>query len=466
MVTNEITTRRGFIRRTAAAGAGISISMNAVTAPATSQPRGANDRIRIGFIGVGYRGSQILPLFMANRDVQIAALCDVYKPFITRDPSQVQKKLVDKLGNIIPRLGEKFSENVKTYTDFRQVLDRNDIDAVVIATPDHWHAVQAIMAMESGKDVFVEKPLSLTIGEGRAMVDAARRTKRVTQTGLNRRGSDVYNEVASVVRSGVLGKVTVARAFRATNMFPDGIGNERPEDPPDNLDWDMWLGPCDYRPFQWNIHPYRFRWWKTYSSQIANWGVHFFDAFRWILAEEAPVAVTAHGGKFALHDDRTIPDTLDTIFELPSGTLLMFSIHEANDRPLFENSEIELQGTLGTLYVNELYSSRSGYRIIPTGNGQFQHREKLMEPVDKRIDGQGDGTSKIIRNFLDCIKSREKCMVDIEEGHRSTTFAHLSNIALATGSRIEWDARRERITNNKAANKLLHYTYRKPWKLG
>jgi predicted dehydrogenase len=398
---------------------------------------------------------------MANRDVQIAALCDVYEPFITRDRSQVPAKLVGELGFYIPQMGEKFSEKIFTCTDFRRLLDRKDIDAVVISSPDHWHAVQAIMAMEAGKDVFVEKPLSLTIREGRAMVDAARRTKRVSQVGLNRRGSTIYRELAPLVRGGMIGKVTIARAYRITNMFPDGIGSERPEDPPGNLDWDMWLGPQAYRPYQRNIHPYRFRWWKAYSSQMGNWGVHFLDIIRWLIGEDAPVAVSSHGGKYVLHDDRTIPDTMETIFEFASGALALFSIHEACDGRIVPNGDVEFQGTLGTLYTTD-----RGYRVEPTANGQFQHREKLMEPVDRRLDEREDGGVHIIRNFLDCVRSREKCCVDMEVGHRSTTFAHLANIALATGSRIEWDARREVVTNNRAANDLLHYEYRKPWKLG
>ena len=333
-------------------------------------------------------------MFMAHRDVEIAALCDVYKPFITRDRSQIPKRLSDEMGYIIPEMGEGFSDKVGRYTDFRRVLDRTDIDAVVISSPDHWHAVQAIMAMDSGKDVFVEKPLTLTIREGRAMVDAVRRTKRVAQVGLTRRGSSVYRELAPLVQGGLIGKVTIARAYRITNMYPNGIGVERPEEPPADLDWDLWLGPQAFRPYQRNIHPYRFRWWKDYSSQIGNWGVHFLDLIRWLIGEEAPVAVSAHGGKFALHDDRTIPDTMETIFEFPSGALAMFSIHEACDGPLVQNGDVEFQGTLGTLYTTD-----RGYRIAPSRDGQFQHREKFLEPVGK-VPGRTRGRHRPARPQL------------------------------------------------------------------
>ncbi len=458
MMPDSKTTRRGFIGRSAIAGAGLSAAITG--APAIAQSRNASDRIRLGFIGLGYRGSQLLPVFRKNRDVEVVALCDVYEPYTSRDFSQVHKRYVDELGYIIPKMGERFSGNVDTYTDFRRVLDRNDIDAVVIASPDHWHAVQAIMAMESGKDIYVEKPLTLTIKEGRAMVDAAKRTGRVAQVGLNRRGSDVYRELAPLVQGGMIGKVTEARAFHVSNMYPNGIGSESPTDPPGNLDWDMWLGPQKYQPFQWNIHPYRFRWWKTYSSQMGNWGVHFLDVIRWMIGEEAPVAITAHGGKYVLKDDRTIPDTLEVIFEFASGALAMFSIHEASSSRPVQGGDVEFQGTLGTLFTTD-----RGYNVVPSRNGQFQKRTPI-EAIDKHLENRSDSTAVLVRDFLDCVKSRGKCMVELETGHRSTSFAHLANIALATGDRIEWDPVREKVTNNRKANKLLGYSYRKPWKLG
>jgi len=195
---------------------------------------------------------------------------------------------------------------------------------------------------------------------------------------------------------------------------------------------------------------------------MANWGVHYCDAMRWMLAEQAPVSISAHGGRFALDDDRTIPDTMEVIFEMPSGVLLIFGQYEANGGPALIDGEVEFRGTLGNLYAGT--SGEAGYKIVPSRAGQFQDRNSNIEPLEgKRIDG--DLTVQHIRNFLDCVKSRQRTNCDMETGHRSTTFALLANIALATKTRIQWDAKKERAVNNRRANKLLHYEYRKPWKL-
>jgi len=191
------------------------------------------------------------------------------------------------------------------------------------------------------------------------------------------------------------------------------------------------------------------------------------DVIRWLMGETAPVAISAHGGKYAVDHDGDIPDTMEVTFEFASGALVTFSIYEASSGSVYPYGEIVLRGTKGTLYAGE-----NGYRIIPASRGQFQTWNKQMEAeefnYDPRIldDGSaGDSTSALIRNFLDCVKSREKPFCTLEEGHRSTCFAHLANIALATGERLKWDPEREKFTNSEAANKLLHYEYRKPWKL-
>jgi predicted dehydrogenase len=224
----------------------------------------------------------------------------------------------------------------------------------------------------------------------------------------------------------------------------------------------MWLGPRPMRPYKENLVLYKFRWWQAYSSQMANWGVHYCDGIRWVLNELAPISISAHGGRFAVDDDRTIPDTMEVIFELPSGVLLVFGQYEANGLSPLASGEIEFRGTLGNLYPGG-----NGYKIIPSPGGQFQPREPRIEAEEARFSEGGTSlTVQHIRNFLDCVKTRKPTLCDMETGHRSTTFALLANIALATRSRLEWDPEAERITNNKKANNLLHYKYRKPWKLG
>jgi len=456
------TTRRQFLRNSTAATAGIALGLNVLGRPARGAVRGANDKIRVGFIGVGNRGTQLLHGFMAQNDAEIAALCDVYEPYLSRDYSQIGKDVLDSIGARAPKMGEKFSGEVARYKDFRRVLDRKDIDAVVIATPDHWHAIQMIQACQAGKDVYVEKPLSVTIHEGRKMVEAARKYKRVVQVGLHRRSSAMYAGLAQEMQAGKIGKVTVARAYRVSNMAPVGIGKYPDTTPPKELDWDLWLGPRPLRPYKNNIAQYKFRWWEAYSSQVGNWGVHYFDAIRWVMNEEAPVSLSAHGGRYAVDDDRTIPDTMEVTFELPSGALLVFGQYEANGIAPLEYGELEFRGTLGNLYSG---SEGGGYKVVPSPGGQFQPTAPRIKAEEKPGTKGTDLTVLHIRNFLDCVKTRQKTHCDIETGHRSTTFALLANISLATKSRIEWDAQAERITNNRQANKLLHYEYRKPWTL-
>jgi predicted dehydrogenase len=465
MKSNPIS-RREFIARSGMATAGTTLGVSALPARELVQ-NSARQKIRVGFIGLGNRGSQLLNLFMKNPAVEIAALCDVYEPYTSRDRSRVHQRYLD-LGKV-PRMGEGFGPEVQRYSDFRKMLEEKDIDAVCIATPDHWHAIQAVQAMEAGKDVYVEKPLTITLKEGRAMVEAQKRTGRVCAVGLNRRGASVYQALSKEVPEGLIGKVSTARAFRISNMYPDGIGRMKPEPPPPGLDWDMWLGPRAHREYQFNMAPYSFRWWSDYSSQMGNWGVHYMDVIRWLMGETAPVAVTAHGGNYAVNDDRTIPDTMEVLFEFESGAIVQFSIHEASSGGGIPGGEIELNGSKGTLLA-----SQDGYRVLPARPGQFQTWEKLVEERSVELKGEqshGDlqirenSTANLVNDFINCIQTGKKPLCTLEDGHRSTSFAHLANIALAMNQRLEWDPVAERITNSDQANDLLHYTYREPWTL-
>ena len=449
--------RRDFLKSSMVAAGCASLPAFGAIVP--SAVLGANDRINMGFIGVGNRGSQLLRGFMQQSDVRIAALCDVYEPYLQRDPSKVHPHFVTELGNNVPKMGEKFL-NVKRFHDFRKLLESKDIDAVCIATPDHWHAIQTIMAMEVDKDVYIEKPLTITLHEGRKMVEAAKRTARIVQVGLNRRGSSAYQKAVQWVRAGEIGKVTFARAYRVSNMYPDGIKVMKPENPPEGLDWDMWLGPRAYRPYQYNIAPYKFRWWSDYSTQMGNWGVHYLDAIRWLAGEKAPSAISAQGGKYFVTDDRTIPDTMEVTFEFASGLMVVFGIYEATGGNMLQKGEVELHGTKAMLAIND-----RGYSIEPSRPGQFQTWSSSKAAIEWKPETPEDITVNLIRNFCDCVKTRQTPDCPLEEGHRSTSFAHLANIALEMKTRLLWDAEQERFTNHDQANDLLHYEYRKPWAL-
>jgi predicted dehydrogenase len=379
--------RRRFIRESAITTVGLTAGLQAL-GKAGNSVIAANDKIRMGFIGIGNRGSQLLDLFMKEPGCEIAALCDVYKPYMLRDRNLVHPRYLQDMPGQIPKMGENFQRKPVMYDDYRQMLDDKSIDAVCIATPDHWHAIQTIDAIKAGKDVFVEKPLTMTIKEGRAMVDAEKASDRVVAVGLNRRGNEVYQKLAKEISGGKIGTVSAARAARISNMFPNGIGKLKPEQPPKDLDWDKWLGPRAYRPYQYNIAPYMFRWWSDYSSQMGNWGVHYMDVIRWMLGEVAPVAISAHGSQNILDHDGDIPDTMHVTFEFASGALIAFSIFEATSGNFMPYGE--------------------------AGKDVFVEKPLTMT---------------------------------IKEG------------------RAMVDADKEIFTNSKAANKLLHYNYRKPYKL-
>ena len=456
--------RRKFLAQSLAATTVVSLGTSAVAQPRSIGP---NDKIRMGFIGLGNRGTQLLERFMTHQDVEIAALCDVYEPYTTRDNSQVNERW--RASGKTPEMGETMPRGVKRFSDFRKMLEMKDLDAVCIATPDHWHAVQTIQAIEAGKDVFVEKPLTITLKEGRAMVNAQKQSRQIVAVGLNRRGSSVYQNLARDIQGGKIGQVVTARAYRVSNMFPDGIGKLQPEQPPQDFNWDMWLGPRALRPYQYNIAPYFFRWWSDYSSQMGNWGVHYMDVIRWLAGETAPVAITANSVSGLINDDRSIPDTMEVTFEFESGLMIQFHIYEACHTAGIAGGEVELNGTKGSLVA-----SQNGYTITPATTGQFQTWKNPVaaETYELKSDAaygdlaiREDSTANLIRNFLDCVKSRVASLCSLEEGHRSTSFAHLANIALKTGTRIEWDAEREIITNNEQANEFLHYEYREPWRL-
>jgi predicted dehydrogenase len=467
MKNSKNTTRREFITKTGIIAAGVTLGANSITAASYNRISGANEKVRTGFIGIGNRGSQLLNLFMTQPELEVAALCDIYEPYLLRDRGKVDPRYLKDRPGQVPKMEEKFSAKPLLFNDYRKLLDDKSIDAVCIATPDHWHAIITIDAMKAGKDVYVEKPLTATIQEGRAMVNVQKATNRVVIVGLNRRGNRVYQKLAKDIPAGKIGKISVARAARISNMSPNGIGKLKPEQPPKDLNWDLWLGPRAFRPYQYNIAPYMFRWWSDYSSQMGNWGVHYMDACRWLMGETAPVAINAQGGKFVLDHDADIPDTMQVTFEFASKKIISFSIFEGSGGNMFPYGELELCGTKGNLY-----SSESGYRIVPSKAGQFQSWKKQVEeeeftnPDRMNDDGSSaDSTTGLIRNFLDCVKSRENTICSLEEGHLSTSFAHLANIAITVKQQLQWDAANERFTNSEKANQLLGYEYRKPWKL-
>jgi predicted dehydrogenase len=434
--------RRDFIKR--------GIATVGAAAAAGANILGANDRVRVGVIGPGRQGRGVMKTFMRNADAQIVALCDVFQP-------QMDFAIKDaKL------------EGVDTYRDFRRLLDRKDIDAVIVASPDHWHALQTVMACQASKDVYVEKPISSAVDEGSKMVQAARRYNRVVQVGTQQRSGDHYQKAAEIIRGGQLGKITFVRTWNFGNQTPVGIGNPPDTNPPDGLDWDMWLGPAPMRPFNQNrfgVHPDRwssFRWfWDYAGGMMTDWGVHHLDIVQMAMGVEAPAAITAMGGKLALSDNRETPDTLMVTYEYPSektgaekngGFVCTYENRECNGQGWNGHDYgILFHGADATLYINREY-----FEITP---------ERGRNVEARRVKNENRQGEAHVRNFLDCVKSRQRPTSDIEIGHRSTTTCLLGNVALRSGRRIVWNAKTEKIEDDGAASKYLSREYRKPWKL-
>lgn len=435
--------RRDFIKRASAGTVGASL---AVTGASTRSVLGANDRIRLGLIGCGRQGIDNMQHFI-KKGVEVAAVCDVYEP-------NLQKGL------------EAAGGKAKALKDFRQVLDDKEIDVVLIATPDHWHALPTVMACQAGKDVYVEKPVSVAVEEGKKMVEAARKYKRVVQVGLWQRSNLHFQRAVQLVQDGMIGKVTFVRTWNYLNIYPSGIGNPPDCDPPAGLDWDMWLGPAPKAPFNWNRFGVIENRWSTfrYFYDYANgwpgdWGVHVLDIAQWAMRVDGPNAITASGKKFYMEDNCDTPDTLQITLEYP-GFVATYENRQCNGNSMYKRTYgTEFHGTDGTLFVD-----RDGFEVTPEGGDP--EKKKWGRTAEMKMECMDGGLTKHVANLLDCMKTRKLPQSDIEIGYHSSSTCLLANVALRTKERLEWDVATGRLTKGgPAAQKLLNREYRSPWKL-
>jgi predicted dehydrogenase len=431
VLMNKEFSRREFLNAAIAASIpGITAPQDGIKKPAP----GPNDKIGVAFIGVGGQGTANLNDFRRNPLCRVVAVCDVYGPH--RD------KALKSLG-----------EGVVASTDYRHILDRKDVDAVVISTPDHWHAIPAIEACRAGKDVYVEKPVARTVAEGEAILRAARKYNRVVQVGTQQRSGKHFQDVVQYVRSGKLGKVD-----RVDTWILGGtrdLGHPADAPPPPDLDWDLWLGPARKRPFNPAICPYNFRWfWDYAGGQMSNWGVHLLDIARWAMNVSLPERIEAVGGILSTQDCRETPDTLDVAYTYPNGLTMTFWHRVGNALPPDGNPKHEIgiwfHGSNGDLFVD-----RNGWNVSPRGSST---------PSEQH--GGSDQHPSHVQNFLECVKSRKRPNSDIAIGQTSTTLCHLGNIAYVVGQPLSWDAGSKRFIDNDVANALLRPVYRAPWKLG
>jgi len=438
--------RRTFVK-SAAAGTAVALAAPSVY----SQVQGANERVNVALIGCGNRGMAVARLMRNVPNVAFVAACDVYKR---------------NAGTARTWAGQ----GCEMYADFRRALDRKDIHAVLVGTPDHWHAIPTILACQAGKDVYVEKPLSHNVREGRAMVRAARQNNRVVQLGVQHRSAEHYREAERIVQSGELGRVRFVRVWNYQNIFPNGVGQPADGNQPAGLDWDFYLGPAPQVPFNRNRFLSTFRWFWDYAGGfLTDWGTHRLDSVRQIMHAGPPISVTAVGGRSDVTDNAQTPAVLQVTYEFRDFILSYesnqlnghgvggrtagrryYRMQGADDRPHGE----AFYGTNGTLF-----SDRLGFEIYPepaaTGRQTMKRRE---------VNG-ADRTDLHTRNFIECVRSRQRPVADVEIGHESTILPLLGNIAYRTGRKLLWDAEREEFIGDRKASALLGRNARAPWNL-
>ena len=446
--------RRNFLQQASAGIAGVGLSelsaeqvLSPLTAVSQDRVAGANRRIRVGLIGCGGMGWSDLRDMLRLGNVECVALCDV-------DDNQV--------ANIRNNVEKNFNQKPTLLTrDFRRVIDHKEIDAVIVATPDHWHALPTVMACQAGKDVYVEKPLSLTIGEGRIMVDTARKYKRVVQMGTQQRSGSQFTEAVEYVRSGKLGKIRLVKTW----AYQDWMGNipvVPDEAPPSTVDYDMWLGPAPKRPFNRNRFHFNFRWYWDYSGGLmTDWGAHMIDIANWGMNVKAPRAAMSVGGKFGFPEDaEETPDTQQALWEFDGFSMIWEHATAIGKGPYDRDHGVAFHGNNGVLVVD-----RGGWEVYPETETVKRKKSYRMAGEPRRGTGGEDSHLAHVRNFVECMDSRQNPRSDVEIGHYSMMACHLSNIAFRVGRRVQWDIEKEQVVGDPEAQKLVTKPYRAPWKL-
>lgn len=424
-------TRRQFVRTSAAAGV-------ALCAPAVLTAAKGENQYRTAIVGSGWWGMNILREAIRSGECKTVAMCDVD---------------VNQLNPAVAEVEKLSGEQPKKYADYRELLEREKPQIVIVATPDHWHPLVTIAAVQSGAHVYVEKPIGHTVYEGRAMVRAAREADRVVQVGTHRRASPHNVSGMKFLRSGQAGKIGMVRAFVHN---AGGAGEPTPDsEPPAGLDWNMWCGPAPLRPYNTKLHPKGFRQHLDYANgTLGDWGIHWMDQILWWTEEQYPKQVFSTGGRHIKRDSTTAPDTQVASFEFDTFTAVwehrQYAANEAEKHPL----GCYFYGTNGTFHMGWL----DGWTFYPADKKkQIIHEgPTLHEPDNQNI-------RELFADFLKHVKAGSRSMCDIEIGHRSTNMSLLGMLSLKLGRSIEWDGDRQVIVGDEEANKLLRREYRSPW---
>ena len=439
--------RRNFLRA-GAAGIGLSAVSGYAAQIVDRAPR------RVGLIGCGWYGKCDLFRLIQVAPVEVVSLCDV------------DKKMLAEAAEIVASR-QKSKKTPRTFGDYREMLKEKDLDIVLIATPDHWHALPMIAACEAGVDMYVQKPISVDVAEGQAMLAAARKHKRVVQVGTQRRSTPHLIEARDrIIKEGKLGKIGLVEICCYYHMRNNG--NPPDTAPPPNLDYEMWTGPAPMRPYNSIVHPRGWRGFTEYGNGImGDMCIHMLDAVRWMLDLGWPTRVGSTGGILVSGKTKAnIPDTQSATFDFP-GLPVVWEHRTWGEAPDPKYPwALTIYGDKGTLKASVM-----GYDFTPMGGGQKIHKDVTYEfdqyPEDKTEKDLETHVAPAIRghmrDFLACIASRDKPVADIEQGYISTTSCILANLSLGLGRSLTWDAEKGRVVGDDEANKLLKRPYRQPW---
>jgi predicted dehydrogenase len=420
----------------------------AQTAPADSKAVGANDRIRIALIGCGGMGSSDLRGALKVKNVECIALCDV-------DDARVAKAARE----ILEPAGQKAE---LTTRDFRKILEIKDLDAVIVGTPDHWHALPTVEACKAGKDVYVEKPLSVSIPEGRTMVNAARKYNRVVQMGTQQRSAAHYQAAVDYVQSGKLGRIRLVRVWAYLDW--KGETPVKPDGPvPEGVDYDMWLGPAPKRPFNPNRFHFTFRWYWDYAGGLmTDWGAHMIDIANWAMGIKAPSSAVSIGGKLGYPTDAMeTPDTQQVMWAFPEFSMIWEHALGVGHGPEAREHGVQFHGEQAVLVVD-----RTGWEIIPeTDRIDKPLRVYKSTGLPRQSATNMEYHFLHVQNFFDCMRSRKHPNSDVEIGHNSMIACHLGNIAFRLNRQVKWDVENEKVIGDPEAAAMVSRPYRAPWKL-
>jgi predicted dehydrogenase len=438
-----MTTRRDFIKNTALAGTGI------LAVPNFQIFKGSpNEKVIIGSMGSNSRGFFLAKMYAQLPNVEVGYVCDV------------DSKVVEKTSAEIEKLTGK---RPKGYTDVRKMLEEKDMDALVIAAPDHWHAPAALMALKAGKHAYVEKPCSHNPNEGEILVAATKKYNKLIQMGSQRRSFPKVMQAIKELQGGIIGNVYFARGWYANNRKPIGIGKKIAV--PDHLNFDLWQGPAPRRDYKDNLVHYNWHWfWHWGTGEALNNGTHELDVIRWGMGVDYPTKVTSSGGRFAFKDDWETPDTQTISFEFGKDKLVQWEGRSCNGH----NSEgvsrgVIFYGDKGTLEI----PGGDAYKFFDLSNKLVKDvKTELQEATRTNTMGMGERLDSIVLlNFVESIRGKEKQTAPISEGHKSTLLPQLGNIAQRTGRILNCDPTNGHILKDKQAMKLWSREYEKGWEM-